>query len=381
MKILIIPLLVVVVVASLFFGGCAGPAPAEPSPAPQMKGWGPMAGVAVKPDGSSYIIPWVSEGIDVSWCVTQAGLTVSYVHRAGGESRAYDPKRNVNQQIEIFESLIATGVDGICCHAVEGGPVVPLVEEAWEAGISMYTNDTRIPSDLIVTHSDQNQKESFVEIGKWFVEEANRTGKEIVIYQLWGMLGMEQCERRDEGLREGIAGSDLVSVIDGPDCGFTTEKAMEAVMTYLPAHPEVNAVVDQGGMIMGTVEGLRTLGRLHPYGNPEHVYAASFSANGPAVRAIRDGYVSVCGACNAWQLVDGETKAALLYVCCGLEVPKNLDIPVFLYTPANIDEPQWGVDSINWGEKIEITPNFDDWSVLTSPLIETPTVDMKQSGY
>jgi ABC-type sugar transport system substrate-binding protein len=191
---------------------------------------------------------------------------------------------------------------------------------------------------------------------------------------------MEQTERRSRGFKEAADTSPLVTVVDGPEGGWMNDKAMSAVMDYFSAHPEANAVYEHCVMSTGVIEGLRQIGRLFERGHPDHVYVLAGCAQAPALQLIRDGYVDGLTDVDSWGLIDPNIKAALNYTCLGQPVPKKIDVPVAFYTIENVDTPRWGAPHV-WGDMVREVPDFDDWPLLDSGLIETPTADKKMPGY
>jgi ABC-type sugar transport system substrate-binding protein len=103
-------------------------------------------------------------------------------------------------------------------------------------------------------------------------------------------------------------------------------------------------------------------------------------AQAPALDLIKEGYVDGLSDVDAWALIDHNVKATLLSVCCGLDVPKHVDIPVAFYTKDNVETPRWGAPLV-WGYMVKEYPNFDDWPVLDSGILDIPTVAMKKAGY
>jgi len=79
-------------------------------------------------------------------------------------------------------------------------------------------------------------------------------------------------------------------------------------------------------------------------------------------------------------MTDTGIKSMLTYVCTGQSVPKLVVIPSFFVDLEKVGQGRWGASMV-WGDMLTNVPNADDWPILDNPFIETPTRDMKLSGY
>jgi len=342
-----------------------------------------MEGVAQRPDGTPYVFGYLPLFLLTDWMVVTDGTIHTLVDRAGGEVTTYDCSADLAKQISIMEDLAVKELDGVILHPVDSIALGPSADVAWEAGIPIFNYDHKTESEHIVCFSTHDQVHAGRVAGEWLVNKAEAEGKQYTVYELWGAMGMEGSERRHQGFHEAVDPSPLVDVIESPDTFWAIDNAMQFVMEAFPAHPELNAILDHGSMLGGAIEGLRTIDRLYPVGNPDHVVALGIDELPDTLNAIRDGYADGCSAHSPWEECDAVTRAMLAYACCGLAVPSDVVFTSYFVDNSNIDDPRWGAPAI-WGDQFQNEPNFDQWPILDFPAeygIITPTVDMKESGY
>jgi len=367
-------------VISIIFAGCAKPAPA---PAPEAQGWGPMAGVAVKPDGSPYTAAMVALFSYSDWAVCANEMSVSLVERAGGECTIYDPMNELEKQIAIMETLILEKPSFIILHPVESAGMVPMVEKAVAAGIPVFNLDHKVMTDAITAFSTHDQMDCGRVDAKYLVALADETGKEYHVYENWGQMGHEGSERRHEGFHEIIDPDPRFTVMESPDNQWAYEKAMEHVLEAFPAYPELNAEFSHNGMVSGVIEAFRTLGILYPIGDPNHIPVLGIDEFPATMDLIREGYCDGTAVHSPWEEIDAMVKQALLYVCCGQQIPAVVMFDSFLMTQENIDTVRFGAPLV-WGDLMMEEPDWDQWPILDLPDkygVPVPTVDMKQPGY
>ena len=331
----------------------------------------PLAGCGIKADGTPIKIAWVTAQLFNEAAATMDGIIHSWVKRAGGEVTTYDAQGNVEQQIAQMETIIQQKPDAILIFPVDGNALVPVCEKAVEAGIPVFNIDAPVNSEVItcyVTYNDWN-------IGKacadWLI---NNTGDEkINVYVLWGAFSMDIAHWRHDGFVDELKKyPEKVTIMEGPDCGWQSEKAMDAIMSAWPSHPELNAIYQPGGMTEGVVEAFRSLDRLYPAGDPKHVYFCTSDEDPSNMKGLREGYIDIIATHSHWVMMDIAVKAILNKVILGREVPKIIRIPSVGVTLDNVDDPgpEWGQD-LFWGEKDR--SNFDSWQILdTSAVIEQP---------
>jgi len=342
MKKFLIPLATALIVAVLIFAGCAKPAPA---PAPPPGPANPYEGLAIKPDGTPYKFGTTYLFLGCDPMVNFEGIMRSLLTRAGGEVTSFDANSSVEAQIGFIEDLIAAGkTDALLMHAVDEKMLAPVVDKASDAGIDVYPFDIAVYSDKIISfvfhdfNSHTGTPGSNV-VGQFFVDKAEAENREIHIFECWGDRAYDSSIARHDGFRAPIDQCPLITVMESADTYWSPDTTASYVIDAFTAHPELGGLYTHGGEIAGGVEGLRTVGRLLPLDDPNHVVVCSNDTDPTIVEAMDDGFVDGIGSHGPWDLGDGSVKVALWHTCLGKTVPKEFPIPMFVITPANIDVP------------------------------------------
>ncbi|MBN2186551.1 MAG: sugar ABC transporter substrate-binding protein [Dehalococcoidia bacterium] len=378
MKKSIIVSVAIVILVSIAMLGCAPSS--SPEPAPTTGTDNPLAGVAVKPDGSPYKIANLLPTLCNDYAVGMMNVPKLYIEMAGGEYVSYNPDFDPQAQMAEVEDVITAGVDAIMIVPVDTELMKPSLEAAEAAGIPIFNYEMMMNSDKITYRQEPDSVELGRVCAEEFIKYAKSTGEHYYVYEIWGVMQMAGTQRRHQGLHEVLDQyPDIVTVLESPACDYTPDLAMAAIMDTFPTHPELNAVIEQGSMVQGVVEAFRSLGILHPVGDPNHIPFFGIDDDAGACKAIRDGWCDGVTSHSPHENMDVVTKALLTKVCCGRDIPKEVLIPGHWITIENLDEPDYGAKKI-WGEMP--LDDFAQWGILDmSHIIETPTADMKLSGY
>lgn len=183
---------------------------------------------------------------------------------------------------------------------------------------------------------------------------------------------------------EAIEGTNVTMKL-GPDCQWSDDLCGAAVEAAFPAHPELNAIFTHGGMAKGAVQGLRTIGRLYPQGEPGHVFIAAGDENERHLELLRDGWADCAGGHSPWINVDIATKAMFTHVILGQPVPYKyllLKEPIFFQEDAIADWERelpllWGT-IMSKGIPYSLVPVLDVSDIIATP---TKALRMKYMGY
>jgi len=385
-------LLMLAILVSAILAGCAAPKaeqPIEPDFTPQTEipvpelviPENPMEGVGLKPDGTPYNFALVHFYMLSDFQVCAEGISHTLMDRAGAELTSYDSAGDANKQIGIMEDLVIIGVDGINIQAADSVAMVPSTEKAIAAGIPIFMWDHGVNTDQYISFSTHDQVDCGRICGKFMVEQAEKKGETLNVYETWGATGHEGAQRRHDGFHEIVDQyPDLITVMESPDSEWLTEKMMSFVQDAFSANPELGALYLHGSLPGGT-EGLRNANRLFPPDDPRHVPYASIDCFPNILRDMRAGYVDIVAIHDPWEEADGATKAMLLYVCCGKPVPKDIFFTSGVVNRENMYNARYG-KGMTWGDWLTEVPDFNYWPILDYPgIIETPTVNMKEPGF
>lgn len=397
MKKLMMLLLVVAVVVSLVFTGCAPKGkPAEPEPIPatwviQTTPAVPFAtveqagqeqlygmttgtlpddtfdGLMVKPDGTSYKFAYLAAALECEFMTFANGIGESYARRAGGEMIVLDAKGQAVKHVENIEACIAMGdIDAILSEGTDPAAVVPALGRASDAGIACFGLFNEAYSDRLVSSSIRDWSKQGEMGGEKFKELVDARGEPVTVYEIWGILGNPAAMGKDMGFRTVCENHPLITIVEGPECCWMPAMATDAIVSVFSTHPEWTAVFDMGSMTGGVIPGLSTIGRLYPVGHPEHVTIVALDGAATTLEAMKDGYVDIVAGNSPWEPMEVCLMSAIKYVCLGKTVERYYFNTFFYITPENCNEEYlWG----NCIGKVD----YDDLPILdVSNIIEFP---------
>lgn len=247
----------------------------------------------------------------------------------------------VKDQIDVVESLIAKGVDGIALSAVDGDALAPVVNRAMEQGIPVITWDSDVAEDgNRLAFVGTNNYQGGVQAGIAFVH-AVESGKYAVIT---GTLGANNLNQRIAGFKsvlnalpEGtyteVKGSPFPSEDD-------TQKANDYLGDILTAHPDIAGIFMSGGWALfgkSAYEG--ALGDRMEDVKSGDLPIISFDVLPAQLELMQEGKVTALVAQRPYDM--GYMSIQLLYQkgVEGKELTKDYyptDLPVAY--PSNVDE-------------------------------------------
>lgn len=247
----------------------------------------------------------------------------------------------VKDQIDVMESLITKGVDGIALSAVDGDALAPVVNRAVEQGIPVITWDSDVAEDgnrLAFVGTDNYQ--AGVKAGIAFVHSV-KSGKYAVITGTLGANNLNQridgfesvLETMPEGTYTEIKGSPFPSEDD-------TEQANDYIEDILTSHPDIAGIFMSGGWALfgkSAYEG--ALGDRMEDVKSGDLPIISFDVLPAQLELMQEGKVTALVAQRPYDM--GYKSIQLLYqkVVEGEDLEKDYyptDLPVAY--PSNVEE-------------------------------------------
>jgi ABC-type sugar transport system substrate-binding protein len=176
---------------------------------------------------------------------------------------------------------------------------------------------------------------------------------------------------------------DLVTVTESADSKWLDETAANIVIDNFTTNPDLNAVFVHGGSGSGIIEGLKSIDRLLPVGDPDHVTVCTNDEGTAIVNWTREGFIDAFGSHQSWDLIDGVVKQAFMSTVVGNPVKWDATVPMVAVTHDNVDSLSLFGVAPGWPWMPQ--GNWDLWPVmdLSGLGIETPTKAMRQEvqGY
>jgi ribose transport system substrate-binding protein len=311
------------------------------------------------------------------WFIPAGGVPATELQMAGAEVEFFDSQFDLQRNIALIEDAIQKGVDGICQFPMDSAGLVPVVDQAWEAGIPHFSIDTDVFSDNVIHRATMDQWKKGEIAGEIMVETAEALDKQLNVYIVHGAESYPTVVLdRVDGFLAQVEGHPLITTTLGPDTAHMDEPAMNAIVDTFPAHPELNAIYGTGAMFSGKKAALLELGRWHPVGHPDHVVVVGQDGDPTALELIRENFADGVASNSSWAIGDLVAKAVINYVIFGESVPRLIELPAHAITPENVDISPYGGPK-RWGDMVLEEPDVMKWPSVILEMEEfgmpTPT--------
>ncbi len=302
---------------------------------------------ACHPKKEGPLIGLAFETLQTEYWVASIEALKAECERHGADYLVAVANGDANRQFEQVNNFISLGVDGIVIAPKDAHTVIPVIKAANRAGIPIVIYN-RLPAanrgEYITVVADN------YEIAKntvrYMGEIARASGKRHKALILVGDLGDMNAVNRRRGFNDAIAEyADVVEVVAEVPSEWNQEKALAGVTNALQAHPDISFLFSSSDFLFpSVVSALRTAGKYHPIGHPEHVLLGGFDGDAMAYRMLREGYLDADGV----QDVFFECRAsvqAVLQRARGEAVDSLIVDPGFVIHQGNLEEKaeqMWG---------------------------------------
>ena len=276
--------------------------------------------------------------------VSPKGLTHSFwpTVKAGADSAAREfgaeiiwkgpsLETDIAGQIAIIEDYINKKVDAIVMAACDEQALVPVIEKADAAGIPVITIDSGVKSDI---------PRSFIATDN--VAAARKAAD--VLCELIGDEGEVACIpfvpgaatsiMREQGFKEGLKNHPKVKLVAVQYSQSEVATAMAVTENILTAHPELEGIfaANEPGAI-GAGQALISRGLAGK------VKLVGFDAAPNEIQALQKGVIQALIVQDPFKMGYLGVKYAL-EVLQGKEIPKRVDIGVYVVTQDNLNDPE-----------------------------------------
>ena len=410
MRRFVIPFMTIAVVIVLVFTGCAEPAPTEPTtptaptaptaptepttPATPTEpitpvepreglpiGWpqeviyppeNPFEGLGIKPDGTPYRVHHLCFSSEHPCCIFGIQIFREWARRSGAtatdNSIPYDPMG----QLEVVEDIYNLEPDALLLWSIEESMFLPVLERYAADGIDVFQEDHEILSPHIIGCSRHSGLGMGRAGGFYAMETAQKLNKPFKALIVHGYLGATPGIVRPLGF-ETIAYDNpqwLQVIAETPECMWNDAPAADAVMSIVPANPEINCIMEVGGMLGGVIEGLRSIGQLYPVGHPDHIFVIGLNDDGRAPGYIEEGWIDGAIEHSTYKTCGNSFKMFLMYTCMGQSLPvRDLVMDSVVYDQSFIGTEAWDLSwdvLVRSGMAMEDIPLID-WGYLGIP--------------
>lgn len=235
---------------------------------------------------------------------------------------------DASKQIEIMESLIAMGVDGIAIGPTDVAALTPLIDEAMDKGIKVVTFDSDAPDSKRLGYIGTDNVKAGQHMGEVLGEALGGEGKVLVSM---GVSTQENLIQRLDGVKEVLAESyPDITIVDEKSSQGDTSIALANIENMVTANPEFDALIG-----IDAAAGPAAVVVWKAQGLDQKVI--TFDDTDDIIQGIRDGQITSSIAQN--QYVWGTTIVEeLMMACQGEEIPENYDTGTKVVDKDNVDE-------------------------------------------
>lgn len=179
----------------------------------------------------------IGKSVHPYWSQVEQGVKAAG-KALGIETRFFVPqKEDINAQLQMLESFIAQGFDGIAIAPSDPNAVIPAVKKALELGIPVITLDTDSPeSGRYVYIGTDNYQAGYI-AGTIMKKILNGKGKVVIGT---GSLTAMNSLQRIQGFKDAIKGTEI-KVLDLLNDEEDGARALSLAESALNAHPDLDA--------------------------------------------------------------------------------------------------------------------------------------------
>lgn len=195
-----------------------------------------------------------------------------------------DAELDSEKQMTDIETFMQKKVDVLLIDALDSTAIVPTIEDAYDAGFKIMTEDVKIPDagDKISTHVGIDNKANGKLIAEYLADTLKKEGKSnVVIFE--GLPGAEATLSRAEGFHEVLDDDPDINIIYAKNVGDQRSQGLEEMDDVLQKYDEIDAVVCcNDELALGVISAIEGAGR-------EGIYVTGFDGTSDGLEAVKNG--------------------------------------------------------------------------------------------
>jgi ribose transport system substrate-binding protein len=250
---------------------------------------------------------------------------------AGANLQIVNANNDPAAQNDAIETLTADGVDGILVIAIDTNGIMPAVESAAEAGVTIVAADAILPEGPQIAQVGVDNGGAGALMGDFFVDWVDAQGEGVQL-GIVGALNSTIQNVRQEGFEEVALASEnveLVGVVDGQN---VAETALAAAENLITANPELDAIYATGEpALVGAVAAVEAQGA------EDRVRIFGWDLTSQVIAGIDAGFVEAVVQQDPAGIGSASIEA-LVASLAGETVDPVIDVPVTIVTSENVDD-------------------------------------------
>jgi len=239
-----------------------------------------------------------------------------------------DAGQDVAKQISQIETTINRGVKGIVIEPVSVDGIMPAVDAAKKAGVTVVIVNQQIadPSaaDCYVGVSNEDGGEMEMNLA---VKDINGKGN---IALLLGPMGSDAQIGRSAGYKKALASYPDIKVVFESSAEWDTARALSMVENWLQAGKGISAIVSQNdGMAMGALKAVQDAGLQ------DKIFVYGLDATPDALASVKEGGLRATVS-QSTAAQGREALKACVEIANGKKLPAEILVDFTLITSENI---------------------------------------------
>lgn len=267
----------------------------------------------------------------------------------------FDASNRVDTQIQQFDTAVAAGVDAIILSSVDPAAMVPSVERATDAGITVVDYDRplydtdKLKALLVLDTPNMGVLASNAIVDHLTKKYGEPKGK---VIRVFGDLADTWVTYITEGWDPVMAQYPNIEVLTAMSGVWEVETAATNVAQLMATHPDVDAIfVDSDWLATGIVANLQASGTHSPAGGDNHIFFVGVNGSPEALDYIREGWMDVTVSTPVPDLTGAAVDIAAMLVR-GEALPDEYVQEGAAWSPAKIyAKPEYGVSPFPLEEK------------------------------
>ncbi|WP_017471525.1 substrate-binding domain-containing protein [Amphibacillus jilinensis] len=245
----------------------------------------------------------------------------------GANLNVYNANNNQVDQNNAIENFISEGVDAIIINAIDPGALMPVVEQAADAGIPLISVDSVIDHESINVQIGVDNSEESVRLAEYFNEYWDGAADIGIVSALNSPIQINRQDSFVDTVEAG--GSDIISVVDGEN---VQENALSAAENLFISNPDLDAVYVTGEpAFIGAVSAVRSQGKEHD------IKLFGWDLSAQVLEGIDEGFVEAVIQQHPDQY-GAESVSSAFKLINGEDVDGQIDVPATIVTAENVEE-------------------------------------------
>ena len=159
---------------------------------------------------------------------------------------------DITKQISDMRDMITKDVDAILLAAASSTALIPVVDEAMDAGIKVISFNSGVDTDNVTASVLLDNFAFGATSAQYIADSIDGSGKIIILN---GIAGDQTCELRTNGVYSVLDQYPDIEILAETYCDYDYAQGKSAVESLLSAHPEIDAVLSLGGDNTASISG------------------------------------------------------------------------------------------------------------------------------